>query len=156
MHPFFADCFDRLEELHHDMHHTLEGLPSEALDWNPGPEMNSLAILASHTAGAERYWMGDVIAADSSDRHRPDEFQTTGISAATLQNQLATVLAYSKTILSQLTLEELTRVCSSPNHPDHTFTVGWSLAHTLEHTAVHLGHMQILRQLWNQQQGTSS
>ena len=55
MHPFFADCFDRLEELHRDMHQTLDQLPPEALDWNPGPEMNSLAVLASYTAGAERY-----------------------------------------------------------------------------------------------------
>ena len=28
------------------------------------------------------------------------------------------------------------------------FTVAWCLLHALEHSAVHLGHMQIVRQLW--------
>jgi ankyrin repeat protein len=28
--------------------------------------------------------------------------------------------------------------------------VAWCLAHALEHTALHLGHMQITRQLWEQ------
>lgn len=29
-------------------------------------------------------------------------------------------------------------------------TVAWRLAHALEHTALHLGHMEITRQLWEQ------
>ena len=28
--------------------------------------------------------------------------------------------------------------------------VAWALLHALEHTAIHLGHMQIMRQLWEQ------
>jgi hypothetical protein len=29
--------------------------------------------------------------------------------------------------------------------------IAWSLLHALEHTALHLGHMQLTRQLWEQQ-----
>ena len=152
MHQFFADFFQRLEELHQDMHRALEGLPQDALDWVPGKEMNSLCILASHTAGAERYWIGDVVAQDNSNRHRPDEFVAQGKSAAELQQTLAHVLAHSRGVLETLTLDDLTRECIPPNHPDHTFSVGWALAHALEHTAVHVGHMQIIRQLWEQKE----
>jgi hypothetical protein len=28
--------------------------------------------------------------------------------------------------------------------------VGWALLHALEHTAIHLGHIQITQQLWDQ------
>jgi hypothetical protein len=30
--------------------------------------------------------------------------------------------------------------------------VGWALCHILKHTALHLGHLQITRQLWEQRQ----
>ncbi|MCB0036401.1 MAG: DinB family protein [Anaerolineales bacterium] len=152
MHQFYADFFHRLEELHQDMYRALDGLPSEALDWIPGAEMNSLCILAAHTAGAERYWIGDVVAQDNSNRHRPDEFVAQGKSAAELQQTLADVLTHSRGVLETLTLDDLTRACVPPNHPERTFTVGWSLAHALEHTAVHVGHMQIIRQLWEQKE----
>jgi len=31
--------------------------------------------------------------------------------------------------------------------------VAWALLHALDHTAQHLGHMQITRQLWDQERG---
>ncbi len=31
------------------------------------------------------------------------------------------------------------------------YTVAWALFHALEHTALHLGQMQLTRQLWEQQ-----
>lgn len=30
------------------------------------------------------------------------------------------------------------------------FSVSWSLLHVLDHTAIHLGHIQLTRQLWEQ------
>lgn len=42
------DYLERLQALHADIECTIEGLPPEALDWVPGPDMNSLGVLAVH------------------------------------------------------------------------------------------------------------
>ena len=53
-------------------------------------------------------------------------------------------------MLDGLSLEELEELRISPRD-GRQFTVGWSLAHALEHTAIHVGHAQITRQLWEEE-----
>ena len=74
MDPFFKDYYDRLSELHHDLAATIDGLPIEALDWSPGPDINSLSVLVAHTAGSERYWIGEVAGVDLAGSDRPQEY----------------------------------------------------------------------------------
>ena len=149
MQPFFQDYLDRLQELHADIVGAIEGLPEAALDWVPGLGMNSLGVLAVHVAGAERYWIGDVAAGDPSGRDRGAEFRAQGLDAATLKGRLADALAYARSVLEGLSLGDLEEPRISPRD-GRRFTVGWSLAHALEHTAIHVGHAQITRQLWGQ------
>ena len=151
MQPFFADYLDRLQELHENILQAIEGLPPDALDWTPGPGMNSLCVLVVHVSGAERYWIGDVVARDPSDRDRAAEFRVQGLDAAALENRLADTLVYTRGVLETLTLEDLETIRISPRD-GRRFTVAWSLAHALEHTAIHVGHIQITRQLWEQQE----
>jgi hypothetical protein len=72
---FFDDLYDRFHELHTDAAKALEGLPPKALDWVPGPEMNSIGVLVVHSIGAERYWLG-VALGEPPSRDREAEFQT--------------------------------------------------------------------------------
>ena len=144
------DYLERLQALHADIERTIEGLPPPALDWVPGPDMNSLGILAVHVAGAERYWIGDVVGRDPSGRDRAAEFRMRGLDAATLKVRLTETLAHSQTVLEGLTLPDLEAMQVSPRDGRES-TVAWCLAHALEHTALHLGQMQITRQLWEQQ-----
>jgi uncharacterized damage-inducible protein DinB len=153
MQPFFEDFFDRLQELHVGIERAIDGLPKEALDWAPGSGMNSLCVLAVHVAGSERYWIGDVVAGEPSGRDRDAEFRSTGLDEGTLKKRLAEVLAHSQGVLEKLTLQDLERSCVSPRD-GRRFTVAWALAHALEHTAVHLGQMRIMRRLWEQRQAT--
>lgn len=150
----FAAYVDRLEALHKDVNSTIADLPVETLNWSPGPEMNSLAVLAAHTAGAERYWIGDVIARDDSRRDRASEFRTQAESATTLIARLDAALANSRIVLERLTLADLSEQRFAPR-AGHEVTVAWALAHALEHTASHLGHMQVTRQLWVAETGLS-
>ena len=149
--PLFDSYLERLQNLHADIRHAIEGLPVEALDWSPGHEMNSLAVLATHTAGAERYWIGDVIARNDSHRDRAAEFRARAIDSATLLERLDAVLASSHRVLEGLTLSDLETTRIVPRDGSEV-TVAWALLHTLEHTAIHLGHMQLVRQLWEQRQ----
>ena len=115
----------------------------------PGEDMNSLAVLATHTAGAERYWISDVAGQNPSDRDRDAEFRASGLDQATLKQRLDDVLVAVEKTLESLTLEDLEADRVSHRN-QRTFTVGWSILHAMEHTAMHLGHMQMLRQLWDQ------
>lgn len=150
MQPFFQEYWRCFQELHDHIERAIEGLPQEALDWVPGPDMNSLCVLVVHVTGAERYWIGDIVAGDPSGRDREAEFRAQGLDAMTLKKRLADTKAYSQGVLEKLTMEHLEKVCASPRD-GRKFTVAWSLAHALAHTAAHVGHMQITRQLWDQQ-----
>ena len=153
MEQFFSDYLDRLQSLHDDMKRTFEGLPKAALDWVPGPGMNSLCVVVVHVAGAERYWIGDVLAQDPSGRVRETEFHLKGLDVVMLEERLDGSLVYVRGVLEELTLDKLGAQRVSVQD-SRTYTAGWSLAHVLEHTALHLGHTQLTRQLWEQQQGS--
>ena len=145
------DYFERLQALHADIERTIEGLPVAALDWMPGPDMNSLGVLTVHVAGAERYWIGDVVGRDPSGRDRAAEFRAYGLDATMLKARLAETLAHSRAVLEGLPLADLEATRVSPRD-GREFSVAWCLAHALEHTALHLGHAQITRQLWEQRE----
>jgi uncharacterized damage-inducible protein DinB len=150
MDSFYADYLERLQDVHREMDKSLAGLSQAAVDWSPGPEMNSLGVLAAHTAGAERYWIGDVVGRDPSQRVREHEFETAGMGAAALQARLAQALAHSQQVLARLTLADLGEERHASRH-DRNYTVAWALLHALDHTAEHMAHMQMVRQLWEQQ-----
>jgi uncharacterized damage-inducible protein DinB len=151
MDPFMKDFYDRLAELHHDLAAVVEGLPVEALDWAPGPDTNSLAVLLTHTAGSERYWIGEVVGEEPADRKRAQEFEAHGRTPEELQELLDRALAHSRMVLSRLSVDNLAeaRVVALKGS---SVTVSWALMHALEHTAVHLGHAQITRQVWEETQ----
>ena len=150
-HSLFEDYGDRLAALHQQMKEVIAGLPVEALNWVPGKEMNSIAVLVTHTCGAQRFWIETMAGDAESDRVRAKEFAVERATEAELLDLLDDTLAHSRTALEQLTLDALTG--AKYGEPwERYFRRGWSLLHALEHTASHVGHMQITRQLWEQNQ----
>ncbi len=149
MEQILADYFERLQTLHRHLAEGIADLPTSALDWAPGPQMNSLAVLIVHLTGAERYWIRDVAGQEPSGRDREAEFIVGGLEAAVLQERLDRTLAHSQSVLARLTLQDLTatRVAARDGRD---CTVMWALLHALEHAALHLGHVQIMRQLLEQ------
>lgn len=151
MSPFFVDYLERLTMLHAEMDKALSGLPQAALDWSLGSEINSLAVLAAHVAGSETFWIGDVIVRRATTRVRDHEFQTTAVSVDDLNARLAQALADSRQAVAQLTLADLAEPRTSPRD-GQVYSVAWCLLHALEHVAIHVGHMQLARQWWEEQQ----
>ena len=150
MDPFLAEFLRLLEEKHADFTAALEGLPLEAMNWAPGEGMNTLAVLAIHTAGAERFWIGDVAMGEPLKRDRPAEFATRDASAGQALARLDSSLAYARSAIERLSTGDL--AASRVNARDgKTTTVGYALLHALEHTAMHAGHAQLTRQLWEAQ-----
>ena len=149
MEAFAIAYGERLQELIEGFERALQGLPAEALDWSPGPEMNSLTVLATHSIAAVRYLIGDVVAGDPSGRVREEEFRTVGRSAEELSQRFAAVSAYAQGVVGKLTVEDLGRENFSPQH-ERNFTVAWCLFRSLDHLSEHMAHAQLTRLLWEQ------
>src|SRR5512133_4203825 len=96
MQTFFLDYINLLQECHNHILEALEGLPSNALDWSPGPDMNSISVLVTHLTGAERYWIGDVAAQDPSNRDRDAEFRVHDVDMDVLKKRLIDNLEYAR------------------------------------------------------------
>ena len=93
--------------------------------------------------------MGDVIAGIQTGRDRDAEFRAKDKSLPELAAHLQESSEFMKEILSGMSLEVLETSRISPRN-NLEVTVAWALGHTLKHTAVHLGHLQITRQLWGE------
>ncbi|MGE5224548.1 MAG: DinB family protein [Omnitrophica WOR_2 bacterium] len=149
MEPFFKDYLERLNKLHTDIRLEIQDLSQEGLNWKPSPEMNSIAVIITHLAGAERYYIGDVAGQEPSNRVRESEFRVNDVDAYTLQELLASADTFAAQVLGRLTLSDLEAERSMTGHVE-THTAGWALLHALEHTGLHLGHIQIQLQMWDQ------
>ncbi|UCH59857.1 MAG: DinB family protein [Anaerolineales bacterium] len=147
MDTFFQEIISRLEKLHDEIREAVNGLPQEALDWVPGSEMNSIGILLAHVAGSEKYWLGEVIAGSGSERDRAAEFETIGVPVDKLLTRLDDSLQYCREVLANFGIDDLHATRISPRD-GRQVTLGWSLAHGLEHIAQHCGHIQVTRQFW--------
>jgi hypothetical protein len=152
MDSLFVDYLNRLMTLHEEAKAAIAGLPPEALDWVPGPEMNSFNVLAVHLASSERFWVGDMVGHEDAGRNRAQEFVVHGLTEVDLVQRLDESLAHSQQVLTRLLLTDLDKLrLSSAN--GNTYRASWSLLHNLEHVALHVGHLQLMRQLWEMGKG---
>lgn len=145
---FFADYLERLQGLQHKLHSELRDLPAQAMDWTPGPEMNSVAVLLAHITGLLREGI-DIALGDPPSRVREQEFQTRGVQSAEMLRRLDAVIGYARSALPRLGLQDLE---NERQDEDGIVTCGWALLHALEHAYLHLGHVQLTCQMWRQRQ----
>jgi hypothetical protein len=149
MRTFYEGMLEHLKALHAEAIKSLEGMPVDALDWVPGPEMNSISVLIMHFTGSERYWVGDVVKGDPSFRNREAEFQTKGMDAAALRRRILDLDEYEARAFEALKVRDLESWKVAPKD-GRRVTMAWALLHAMQHTAVHIGHIEILTQQWRQ------
>jgi len=155
MEQFFADMFDRFEDMHEDYLEYLDGLTTEQLDWSPGKDMNTLCVLAIHVTQAERYWVG-LGAGDPTKRDRPAEFRASGHTLDDLKSRFASNRDYYKQAFESLSVNDFGEFVTVAFNPDKPWdcTRSWAFLHALDHTAEHLGHVGMTRQLLDTHFGT--
>ena len=145
---FFVDYLGLLEGLQRRLHTDVRDLPAEAMDWSPGPEMNSVAVLLAHITGVLQE--GIDIALDAPPRRvRAQEFQTRGMVSAAMLRGLDAVIDDARGALPRLGLADLEQARQDEDGP---VTCGWALLHALEHAYLHLGHLQLTCQMWRQRE----
>ena len=147
MDALYADVISRLETMHADYFAILDDLSSEQLDWSPGPAMNSLCVLAVHVTAAERFWIGIAID-DVIKRDRPAEFLARGHSLDELQARFTANINFYRTAFASQSVGQLSEEVSF-EFLDRRINCrrGWALLRALDHTAEHLGHAGMTRQL---------
>jgi hypothetical protein len=137
---------------------TLRGIPDNALNtWKPAAategshEMNTFAAIAVHTVSAAEFHSLHMVGRQPSDRHREAEFSATTTFDAIEQRFTAFLDAFH-TLLEELTEADFgADALREENQPERT-NADW-LAHTLDHIALHTGHLQVQRQLWEYETG---
>ena len=139
-----------LNELQDQIKSLLEGVPQEALDWRPIQgegelATNSLAAVITHLAGSETYLMKEIIGRQPVQRDREAEFVTRGVNVSALKTRLEAAAKNAEEVLSPMTEGQLDE---GRKLRDRQVTGRWSILHVIEHTAQHVGHMQLTRQLW--------
>ncbi len=150
MSPELASYLQMIEDLRGQVRNLIADLPAEALNWRPldGSDehaTNSLAVLATHIAGAEHFWIGEGVGHLAPSRDRDTEFETRAASAAELVDTLERVGEETRQVCSALIETDLD---GTRKMRGHTVPVRWCILHVIDHTALHLGHMQLTYQLW--------
>jgi uncharacterized damage-inducible protein DinB len=153
-----ASYLGMLNDLRGQIAGLITELPAEALNWRPieGEDdhvTNSLAVMVAHVTGAEHFWIYEVIGGQPATRDRPAEFVTEVDGPELLLGKLEVVGEETSKILATLTTEDLD---STRQAHDRTVPVRWAILHAIDHTALHLGHMQITYQLWFKGQAADS
>lgn len=142
---------NRLVDLNSQVSGLIAELPPEALNWRPiegnaDHAANSLAVLAAHIAGAEHFWIAEVIAGRPETRDREAEFAAVATNAAEIIQLLEKNALETRKVFSTLGESDLNGTRQARGR---TVPVRWCILHVIDHTSLHLGHMQLTYQLWS-------
>jgi uncharacterized damage-inducible protein DinB len=135
-----------------DVHATLKGLSDGQLNARPDfPGANSGYVIATHVLGNVRAWILGIACGQPLGRDRPAEFASRGTyeelgkAASALSDEIDAALAGldASTLSDRLTPgQELWGEGEA-----HEITRREALAHVLEHASMHLGQIQLTRDL---------
>jgi uncharacterized damage-inducible protein DinB len=115
------------------------------------PETNTLFALATHLVGAGEFWVLVLAGGRNIPRDRPAEFRASG-SLSNLTARYERWIADVHEVLDTLTPDQMERRIdvspyrSAPSASEEV-SVREALLHAVEHSALHLGQIQITRQL---------
>ena len=146
----FVPVFERISN---DALASLRDIPDALLNKRLDlPESNTLFVLATHLAGAGEFWSLELAAGRKVVRDRAAEFSASGTFADLEVHFRRWTDAVRETLgpLPDAVLDEVRQ--GPPNSyagvlPPGQMTARECLLHAVEHAALHLGHIQLTRQL---------
>jgi hypothetical protein len=132
---------------------SLEGLGASEVNWRPAaPESNSLYVIATHVLGNAQAWVLGIVCGRSVERDREAEFRASGDDPKELigrARRLSEDFARALSALLPGALEEKRRPAPPllGIGPADELTVREALMRVLVHGLMHVGQMQITRDL---------
>lgn len=139
-----------LKDQHDTWREIIAGQSAEALNWSPGPEMNSIAVLVTHSLGAEEFLLSAAVG-QAMDRDRAAEFRAKAPDAAALARQIDELEQRTAALVDRLTPDDLSEVRQPVgDRLDRRHPGIWWLLHAVEHNREHIGQALMTRQLYEQ------
>jgi hypothetical protein len=143
-----------IERLVADIVKELHDLPDELLNWPwPIPDANTLFAMATHTVGMGEFWVLSLVGGAPSDRNRDAEFRANGHGPDIIA-RLNRWVQDCHALLADMPDNALDRIVQLPEafwrsggFDSPEMSARDALLHVLEHTATHLGHIQLGRQI---------
>jgi uncharacterized damage-inducible protein DinB len=122
----------------------LDGLSGEQLRWRPAPTANSLGVIVVHLGYSERLWIRAIFAGEPMDMAwRAHMFELPdGWAYDEIAEFYRAETGRVDAVLDRATSFDL------PSAGDlRPTTLRWAVAHLIEETARHVGHMDLTREL---------
>lgn len=133
-----------LTGLHRRLRETIEAVPAKLLDRVPAEGANSIAVLVTHALGSEMGWL-HLAAGRAHERDRPSEFTVQGRSAEDLTRLVDDADHVAPELVKAAFESGLEILRERPQA--RPVTVSYCLTHAAAHTAEHVGHAELTRQL---------
>ena len=123
---------------------TLENIPTELLNQDVGiPEVNTPFVLGRHVLGSIEQWGLFFGTGHRIDRDRDSEFLAVG-NVEDLVAYKNSWMPLLKERVMEISNDELNNNGWRDEEP---LSIGDALLHTVDHTAIHLGHLQLTKQI---------
>ena len=152
--PTITAARDILEESLPAMRGAIADAAPAALNWRPGDDMNSIAVIVTHAMHSTRMWLSAAVDAPKPDRDRPSEFLATSANADDLLAFFDVMAADCRRLLETDASFQAGAVRRDYHRlvddPLEDVTAVWALLHAMEHLQEHVAHAQLTRQLWDQ------
>lgn len=137
-----------IDLLHDDIYKAVEPLSDDEINWRHPHLTNTVGILLRHVAGSERQWILEVVGGRTIERKRDEEFGRERLQKAPLVENLRRAQAEVKEILERMSpaglMEEVEQIFRGKTV---MFTKSWGILHSIQHTAYHLGQIQLFRKM---------
>jgi uncharacterized damage-inducible protein DinB len=147
-----------IERIARDIIAKIENLPDEVLNQPmPVPDANTIYALATHTVGMGEFWVLALVGGRTIVRNRAAEFRAQG-SGRALVARYQQWIDDVHTVLDDLPASALDERAEPPVEfrmtgglGEETLTRRDCLLHVVEHSATHLGHIQLTCDLFQTQ-----
>ncbi len=131
----------------------LEGLSEAQINWRPAIDgANSAYVIAAHTLGNARAWVLGIACGQPVGRDRPAEFRASGRDAADLLGAAQKLSGQIDAAMAALPGWALDRRLLPSRElwgegQAQEISVREALVHVVEHASIHLGQLQVTRDL---------
>lgn len=133
-----------LSGLHERLRKVVADLEPGILDRAPAEGANSIAVLVTHAIGAEMGWL-HLAAGRAHQRERASEFAVSGRNAEELTGVVDAADASAKELIAAAIAAGPETLRERPNA--RPVTAMFCVAHAIAHTAEHVGHAELTRQV---------
>ena len=145
--PTIVAASGLLDDSLNAMREVIGGVGAEALDWRPGEDTNSIAVLAVHSMHSTRAWLSTATGSPLPERDRPSEFLATSNGVEELLRFFDAMAADCRALLDTSEPFDAGAIRRTHNEGE-TVTGAYALLHALEHLREHVAHAQLTRQVW--------